>query len=176
MSTFLVAGYKNVELGIFNDKDKRIEVIKALVKKDLIRILEGGCEWLIFTGNLGFEFWVLEVAKELQVEYQFSIATIFMFETHGENWNDVNQEKLNAFRTVDYTKYAFESYQHPGQFKQFNQFLINHTDGIYIFYDSERATNLKFLYEEVRMLENYDIILLTFERLDEFYVTYESED
>ena len=47
-----------------------------------------GVSWLVFTGTLGFEYWVLEVAQEMKTEYGFQLATIFAFETHGENWNE----------------------------------------------------------------------------------------
>ena len=47
----------------------------------------------LYSGNLGFESWVLEVAFALKKEdYDFKLATIFPFENVGENWNESNQE------------------------------------------------------------------------------------
>ena len=69
MVSVLIVGYRNFDLGIFNDKDPRIKIIKKAIQRDLTRLLEEGAEWLIFTGNLGFEVWALEVAKELQKDY-----------------------------------------------------------------------------------------------------------
>ena len=66
MVSVVVVGYRNFDLGIFNDKDPRIKIIKKAIQRDLKRLLEEGVEWLIFTGNLGFEVWALEVAKKLQ--------------------------------------------------------------------------------------------------------------
>ncbi len=66
MVSVLIVGYRNFDLGIFNDKDPRIKIIKKAIQRDLTRLLEEGAEWLIFTGNLGFEVWALEVAKKLQ--------------------------------------------------------------------------------------------------------------
>lgn len=83
-STILVTGYKNFELGIFQDKDPRITIIKKAIDKDFRRFLENGADWFIFMGNLGFEYWALEVALDLQKEYDFQIATIFTFENHGK--------------------------------------------------------------------------------------------
>ncbi len=100
MVSVLVVGYKAFDLGIFGDKDQRLKIIKAAIRRDLIYLLENGMKWLVFTGNLGFEVWVLEVAKELQEEYNFQLATIFIFENQGENWNEVNQEKLTNFKNV----------------------------------------------------------------------------
>ena len=63
MVSVLVVGYKAFDLGIFGDKDQRLKIIKAAIRRDLIYLLENGMKWLVFTGNLGFEVWVLEVAK-----------------------------------------------------------------------------------------------------------------
>ena len=168
MTSLLVTGYKSFELGIFKDKDSKVTIIKKAIKRDLKRFLDDGVDWMIFTGNLGFEFWALEVAKELQKDYPLKLATLFPFETHGQNWNEANQTKLAAFKQVDFVKYSFPTYQSPAQFKQFNQFLIDNTDQAYLFYEPENETNLKYLVEVMREKGNYPIQYLTFDRLNEF--------
>ena len=167
MVSVLVVGYKAFDLGIFGDKDQRLKIIKAAIRRDLIYLLENGMKWLVFTGNLGFEVWVLEVAKELQEEYNFQLATIFIFENQGENWNEVNQEKLANFKNVDFIKYAYPSYENPSQFRTYNQFLLESTDGAYLFYDEENETNLKYLYREMKNQGQYFIKKLTFDDLNE---------
>ena len=167
MVSVLVVGYKAFDLGIFGDKDHRLKIIKAAIRRDLIYLLENGMKWLVFTGNLGFEAWVLEVAKELQEEYNFQLATIFIFENQGENWNEVNQEKLANFKNVDFIKYAYPSYENPSQFRTYNQFLLESTDGAYLFYDEENETKLKYLYQMMKENEQYHIKKLTFDDLNE---------
>ncbi|KJU98291.1 DUF1273 domain-containing protein [Streptococcus gordonii] len=167
MVSVLVVGYKAFDLGIFGDKDQRLKIIKAAIRRDLIYLLENGMKWLVFTGNLGFEVWVLEVAKELQEEYNFQLATIFIFENQGENWNEVNQEKLANFKNVDFIKYAYPSYENPGQFRTYNQFLLESTDGAYLFYDEENETKLKYLYRMMKENKQYHIKKLTFDDLNE---------
>ena len=167
MVSVLVVGYKAFDLGIFGDKDQRLKIIKAAIRRDLIYLLENGMKWLVFTGNLGFEVWVLEVAKELQEEYNFQLATIFIFENQGENWNEANQEKLANFKNVDFIKYAYPSYENPSQFRTYNQFLLESTDGAYIFYDEENETKLKYLYQMMKENEQYHIKKLTFDDLNE---------
>ena len=167
MVSVLVVGYKAFDLGIFGDKDQRLKIIKAAIRRDLIYLLENGMKWLVFTGNLGFEVWVLEVAKELQEEYNFQLATIFIFENQGENWNEVNQEKLANFKDVDFIKYAYPSYENPGQFRTYNQFLLESTDGAYLFYDEENERKLKYLYQMMKENEQYHIKKLTFDDLNE---------
>lgn len=167
MVSVLVVGYKAFDLGIFGDKDQRLKIIKAAIRRDLIYLLENGMKWLVFTGNLGFEAWVLEVAKELQEEYNFQLATIFIFENQGKNWNEVNQEKLANFKNVDFIKYAYPSYENPSQFRTYNQFLLEITDGAYLFYDEENETKLKYLYRMMKENEQYHIKKLTFDDLNE---------
>ena len=167
MVSVLVVGYKAFDLGIFGDKDQRLKIIKAAIRRDLIYLLENGMKWLVFTGNLGFEVWVLEVAKELQEEYNFQLATIFIFENQGENCNEANQEKLANFKNVDFIKYAYPSYENPSQFRTYNQFLLESTDGAYIFYDEENETKLKYLYQMMKENKQYHIKKLTFDDLNE---------
>ncbi|MGT2912069.1 DUF1273 domain-containing protein [Streptococcus cameli] len=168
VKSLLVTGYKHTDLGIFSEKDQRIPIIKEGIRSHLIRFLEEGVSWFIFTGNLGFEHWAIEVLKELQNEgYSCQIATIFCFENHGENWNDANKLKLATFQAVDFVKYAYPRYENPSQFREYNQFLIENTDGAYIFYDHENETNLKYLYHTMVNKEEYTITVLDFEYLNE---------
>lgn len=167
MTAILVTGYKSFELGIFSDKDERLKVIKKAIRRDLVRLFEEGVDWLIFTGNLGFEAWVLEEARGLAVDYGVKLATIFPFETHGQNWNAANQAVLEQFKQVDFVKYSFATYQNPSQFRVYNQFLLDNTAGAYLFYDDDRESPLKHLVAQMRDKTDYDLTVLTFERLEE---------
>ena len=77
MTTALIMGYSNFDLGVFNEKDIRLKIIKKAIRRDLESLAEEGINWLVFTGNLGFESWVLDVANEMKEEYDFNLATIF---------------------------------------------------------------------------------------------------
>lgn len=168
MTTILITGYKSFELGIFQNKDNRVEIIEEAIRKDLISYLENGVNWFVFMGNLGFEYWALKVAKNLQKEYDFQIASIFLFEDQGKNWNDANQLNLGEFKTVDFVKYSYPTYESVSQFKNYNQFLVDNTDEAYLFYDSENETNLKYLLQLMEDKKDYRVNFLTFERLNEF--------
>ena len=67
MTSLLITGYKAFEIGISTEKDMRINIIKEAAKRDLIRFLEDGVDWLVFMGNLGFESWVLELADAAKI-------------------------------------------------------------------------------------------------------------
>jgi uncharacterized phage-like protein YoqJ len=98
MKTLLIVGYNAFDLGIFDEKDMKLTVIKTAIRKNLEAFAADGLEWLIFGGNLGFEYWVLEVANEMKKDYNLKFATIFPFKTHGQNWNEANQTKLALFK------------------------------------------------------------------------------
>ena len=117
MTTALVLGYSAFDLGLFSDKDPRLKLIKKAIRRDLEAMAEDGVTWLVFTGSLGFEYWVLEVAQEMKTEYGFQLATIFALETHGENWNEGNQMKLSRVKHVDILKKAYKSNENKGQLK-----------------------------------------------------------
>ncbi|EGL87113.1 hypothetical protein HMPREF9967_1638 [Streptococcus infantis SK1076] len=124
MHTALVLGYSAFDLGVFNEKDIRLKIIKKAIRRDLERLAEEGLQWLVFTGSLGFEHWVLEAAKEMKDDYGFQLATIFDFETHGSNWNEANQIKLSDFKQVDFIKYAYPAYEHKGQLRDYKIFYL----------------------------------------------------
>ena len=61
------------------------------------------------------------------------MATIFLFENVGENWNESNQELLARFKQVDFVKYAYPHYSNPGPTKRIQSVLIDNADGAYVF-------------------------------------------
>lgn len=167
MKIVLVLGYSAFDLGIFDEKDIKITVIKKAVRRQLENYAEQGLVWLIFTGTLGFEYWVLQVAQEMKEDYGFQLATIFDFESHGQNWNEANKLKLSEFKTLDYVKYCFENYESPGQFRQYNDFLIENAEGAFVFYDEENETKLKYMVSKMKETEDFQLDFLNFERLQE---------
>ena len=168
MNTILVACYKNFDVGVFSNKDPRLTIIKKAIERDLRRLFEEGVKWLVFSGNLGFEAWVLEVAFQLKKDYDFQMATIFLFENVGENWNEANQEILARFKQVDFVKYAYPHYVSPGQLKEYNQFLLGNVEGAYIFYDPENETKLNYLYRMMLEKETFYVKRLSFDDLNDF--------
>ncbi|URZ86695.1 SLOG family protein [Floricoccus penangensis] len=168
MKSLLICGYKDYELAIFKSSDPRITVIKKDIKKHLLKFIDEGLEWLIFSGNKGFEFWAYEVANELKGDYNLQLAVIFNFKTHGENWNEEGKMIISEYLKADFVQYAYDKYENPGQFKEYNRFLLNHTDGCFYFYDQEHETNFKYLLKMVHEKEDYESFGIDFEELEEF--------
>ena len=167
MTTALISGYSAFDLGLFNDKDIRVGIIKTAIRRDLERLVEEGVTWLVFTGALGFEYWALQVAKDMKIDYGFQLATIFDFETHGSNWNEANQVKLSEFKQVDFVKYAYPQYEHKGQLRDYQKFLLENTDICYLFYDEENKTKLQYFYQMMKNQADYGTRQLTFDELNE---------
>ena len=167
MATALVLGYSAFDLGLFSDKDPRLKLIKKAIRKDLEAMAADGVSWLVFTGTLGFEYWVLEVAQEMKTEYGFQLATIFAFETHGENWNEGNQMKLSRFKQVDIFKNYNTSNEHKWQLRDKHHFFKEKTKNYYLFYDEENETKLAYFYQKMKNQEDYFIKRLTFDQLNE---------
>lgn len=176
MTRLLVAGYKSFELGIFKKEDERLQIIREAIRQNLVSYLDKGLDWLIFTGNLGFEYWVLEEALLLKQAYDFQMATILAFRDHGQNWNESNQEKLSKFKQLDFVKAVYPSYINPSQLKAYNQFLIDHTDEAFLFYDSEHPTSLRYLADQLQKQRNYTVKTLTFEALNEIAENFSNFD
>ena len=79
MTSLLVTGYKSFELGIFKDKDPKVTIIKKAIKRDFKRFLDDGVDWMIFTGNLGFEFWALEAGERTSARLSFEVSDTLPF-------------------------------------------------------------------------------------------------
>ena len=146
MTTALVLGYSAFDLGLFSDKDPRIKLIKKAIRRDLEAMAEDGMTWLVFTGTLGFEYWALQVAKDMKADYGFQLATIFDFETHGSNWNEANQAKLSEFKQVDFVKYAYPQYEHRGNCVDYQKFSAGEYRVLAIFFYRRRKRKTKLRY------------------------------
>ena len=58
MHTALVLGYSAFDLGLLNEKDIRLKIIKKAIRRDLERLAEEGLKWQFSLGllvlNTGF--------------------------------------------------------------------------------------------------------------------------
>lgn len=167
MTAFLIAGYRSHELGVFSDKDPKVGIIKKAIRRDLIRLFEDGVDWLVFQGNLGFEAWCLDVALELKADYDVQLACLFPFADQGQSWSEANQVQLARFKALDYVNHSFSSYENPDQLRQHQDFLIKHTQGVYLFYDPEHETRLSHFVKRAKEVSSYEFVNLDFERLND---------
>ncbi|MGO2890571.1 DUF1273 domain-containing protein [Enterococcus devriesei] len=167
-----VTGYQSYELGIFNEKDPRVQVIKNVLKRELTALIENGLEWVMISGSLGTEAWTGQVVNELKVDYpELRLAIIFPFENFGSNWKEQNQLILSELvQRADFVEsVSHHPYQNPGQFKNHVSFLLEHTDAALVVYDTEYPGKSKFFLgdvEKYQLKNSYDLLTITMDDLE----------
>ncbi|MDO1605432.1 DUF1273 domain-containing protein [Lactobacillus sp. YT155] len=177
ISRLWVTGYRSFELGIFNNNDKKVEVIKDILENRIKQYTENGLEWVLSGVQLGVEQFSVDATSKLKAdEYAIKHAIMLPFKDFGSNWNENNVSQLNnSLNKADYYNFvSSQTYQNPSQLKNWQQFMLEHTDGMLILYDPEQEQKGKPEYDYQAALaysENHDypVETITFEDLDEFY-------
>lgn len=145
MQRIWVTGYRAYELGVFKDDDPKIKVIKNVLKSALIQRLNSSDEefWVISGPQMGVERWAIEVADELKSTYpQLKTSILEPYQGVAQRWNEQNQEKLAVTITkVDFhAMVSKQPYQSPQQLRNYQRFLLDHSDELLIVFDRDRET------------------------------------
>lgn len=175
MKRVWITGYRSYELNVFKDNDPKIQVIKGVLKRYLRAQLELNNDefWVITGPQMGTERWGLEVALELQADFpQLKTALMFPFAEFGKQWNETNQMKLtNIAQQVDFSAYVSDKpYQSPQQLRNYQQFMLIHTDEACLLYDSEYKGKANYDYEAIQKYKEdneYTMVLIDFDELQE---------
>lgn len=182
MQRLWVSGYRNYELNIFNDQDKRLEVIKYALKKQLENLLEEGqLDWIITGPNLGVEQWAIEVGLELAKTYPVRTSMIMPYANFSQRWNEKNQLKLEDLKEkVDFcAAVSSRPYQSPQQLKNYQQFMFEHTDQALFVYDSEHPGKPHYDYDFIKNNQkekDYPLHLIDFYNLEDMAREYAEEN
>lgn len=168
-----MTGYKSYELGIFQENDEKVSFIKAAIRKRLTQLVEEGLEWVILSGQIGFELWAAQTVLEMQeAGYNLKLGVIPPFENQESRWSDEAKmvyEEICAVADFSQPLYKGE-YKGPYQFKARDKWIIDKTDGCLLLLDEENPGGVKFFYEEARKTTErkaYEILLITPFDLDE---------
>lgn len=148
LKRLFVSGYKAHELGIFNEKNPGLQIIKKALKRELVRFLEEELEWVIISGQLGVEMWAAETVLELKKEYpHLKLAVITPFLNQEEKWKEETQDYYrNIVMHADYMNSVYQTpYQGVWQFAEKDKFLLSNSDGILLVYDEDNVGSPKFL-------------------------------
>jgi len=183
MDRMWITGFRQHELGIFKETDPKVTIIKYALEKIIRNELENGLNWLIVGGQSGIETWAIEVALELQTDYpEFQIALMTPFIDFGSNWKQERQDKLVSLKTqVDFSQsISKEKYNNPAQLKQYQRFMLEHTDKAVIFYD-EIAENASVRYDvwaakAYQEHVDYPVRYVDFERLQDYATEYQENN
>ncbi|MCJ0913908.1 DUF1273 domain-containing protein [Mammaliicoccus sciuri] len=174
MTSVYFTGYKPFELNIFKNDQPEVKVIKAYLKEIIEQEIEEGMEWVIISGQLGFELWVAEVTIEMKNKFpQLKLAILTPFLNHYNKWNETNQQAYqNIVAQADYVNAIHQSeYQGGFQFQQANEFILDNTDKTILFYDDEQEASPKYFKSKlVDFAEktNYTYNVITFMDLQDF--------
>lgn len=168
-----VSGYKAFELGIFQKDHPSVIYIKKAIKKELIRNLEDGLEWVLISGQIGVELWAAEVVFELQTDFpDLKLAVITPFLGQESNWNEKNKEWYESVLSqADFIdSVTNKGYEKPWQFRLKNQFMIDKSDALILVYDQEKDGSPKYFYEMALQYQcqySYPVQLITFNDLQD---------
>ncbi|WEV50281.1 DUF1273 domain-containing protein [Lactobacillus sp. ESL0731] len=168
MQRLWVTGYRNYELNTFGDKDPKIKIIKLVLEKRMTTRLEDGqLDWVITGANLGVEQWASEVAIKLRERYPLRVSIITPYEEFAGRWNEANQGKfINLKNQVDfYASTSSHAYQSPVQLRNYQNFMLTHTDQALMIYDPENPGKPKFDYNLIKKYQetkDYPLELIDF--------------
>lgn len=173
MSRLWLTGYRSYELGIFGTEDPKLLVIKATLKKFLIEKIESGVDWLITGGQLGIEQWGVEVALALKPTYpELKVAMMTPFAQFGSQWNEHNQAVYAQLASqVDFHQaVSRQPYHGPQQLRNYQEFMLTHTDAAVLVYDLEDPGKPKYDYRAIaqyRERHPYPVTLIDMDWLQE---------
>jgi uncharacterized phage-like protein YoqJ len=163
-----ISGYKPFELGVFKNDHPAVMFIKAALKKELIPMMEAGLEWVLISGQMGVELWAAEVVFELKPKFpDVKLAVITPFLDQEASWSENNSEWYKSILAqADFIdSVTKKGYEKPWQFRLKNQFFIEKSDALLLFYDQEKEGSPKYIYEMAVQYQNkhsYPIQLVTF--------------
>ncbi|MDN6639961.1 MAG: DUF1273 domain-containing protein [Tetragenococcus sp.] len=161
--TLVITGYRSFELGIFQETDPKVKVIKKVIKTTLEQYLDEGLEWVLLGGNLGVEIWSGQVVEELKADYpELKFAIIYPYLEFGNNWNEANQAMLQQLaEKADYVDAVSHlPYQNPSQLKNHTHFLLTHASGAIVVYDEElTGKSTYFMHDANEYAANHEFLL-----------------
>ncbi|KAA0550441.1 DUF1273 domain-containing protein [Bacillus sp. BGMRC 2118] len=166
MKVLAITGYKSFELGIFQQDHLGVSYIKKALRKRLVPLIEEGLEWVIISGQMGTELWAAEEVFELQLEYpDIQLAVLTPYLDQQSKWSDTNKELyefiLSQADFVD--SITKRPYENPGQLKLKNQYIVQKSDALLVFYDHEKEGSPLFMVQEAQKKQQhlqYDIIYI----------------
>lgn len=181
MQRLWVTGYRAYELGVFQDNDPKIKVIKKVLRNNVESLLNNSEEdfWLISGPQMGVERWAMEVGTQLKKDYsQLHTAIMAPYQDIAQRWNAQNQAKLAlALKQVDFhASVSNRPYTSPQQLRAYQTFMLNHSDRMLIVFDPEREdeseqTSKPFwdyrAANRYQQKANYDVRVVDFDELQD---------
>lgn len=173
MSRLWVSGYRSYELSVFKDKDPKVTVIKKALTQTIRQRVEDGVDWVITGPQLGVEQWASEIVLDLKKTLPtLKIAIMLPFSQFGDQWNDDNKNALQQLiSSVDFSdQVSDQSYHSPQQLKNYQNFMLTHTDEALFVYDPENEGKPEYEFKAAKSYAQehpYPVNLIDFDQLQE---------
>ena len=176
MKRLWTTGYRAYELGVFDEKNPKVAVIKDVLQKQLRYQLDSTSEdfWLITGPQMGVERWSIESALTIKVDYpQLKIALMEPYADFAARWNENNQARLAAIKAqVDFAgRVSEKKYESPEQLRTYQNFMLHYTDGALLIYDPEREGKTVWDWRAINRYReqnaDYSMRMIDFDELQE---------
>lgn len=176
MKRLWTTGYRAYELGVFDEKNPKVAVIKDVLQKQLRYQLDSTSEdfWLITGPQMGVERWSIESALTIKVDYpQLKIALMEPYADFAARWNENNQARLAAIKAqVDFAgRVSEKKYESPEQLRAYQNFILHYTDGALLIYDPEREGKTVWDWRAINRYReqnaDYSMRMIDFDELQE---------
>ena len=176
MKRLWTTGYRAYELGVFDEKNPKVAVIKDVLQKQLRYQLDSTSEdfWLITGPQMGVERWSIESALTIKVDYpQLKIALMEPYADFAARWNENNQARLAAIKAqVDFAgRVSGKKYESPEQLRAYQNFMLHYTDGALLIYDPEREGKTVWDWRAINRYReqnaDYSMRMIDFDELQE---------
>ncbi|MCP9311746.1 DUF1273 domain-containing protein [Liquorilactobacillus satsumensis] len=164
-----LTGYRSYELNIFKDSDPKVEVIKNTLKECLIQQMADGLDWVLAGGQLGIEQWGLEAVTELKNDYpELKSALMQPYQEFEKNWRADKQSKFQALKAaVSFSACVSQTpYNNPQQLRNWQNFMLTHTEGALLVYDPEYEGKAKYAYSAIKKFQETHDYTLTLVDMD----------
>ena len=176
MKRLWTTGYRAYELGVFDEKNPKVAVIKDVLQKQLRYQLDSTSEdfWLITGPQMGVERWSIESALTIKVDYpQLKIALMEPYADFAARWNENNQARLAAIKAqVDFAgRVSEKKYESPEQLRAYQNFMLHYTDGALLIYDPKREGKTVWDWRAINRYReqnaDYSMRMIDFDELQE---------
>lgn len=163
MKILHITGYKPMELNIFSENDKRIQIIKKALEKRITSFIEEGLEWVVISGQMGVELWTGEVVLDLKKDYDINLGVFPPFEDQESRWPENLQHKYQELQFIaDHFRTIYEGgYRGPFQFKARDKWIVSKCDGSLILMDDEHPGSTVYFHKVAEEASNYPIHYIT---------------
>ncbi|KRN88661.1 DUF1273 domain-containing protein [Ligilactobacillus ceti] len=177
-----ITGYRSYELGVFQNNDPKVAIIKSALKKAIINQIEQGFQWVLTGAQLGIEQWTIEAVLELKPEYpEIKIGVLTPYQAFGSNWQPEKQAHLAQLCSqVDfYEAISQQPYTSPQQFKNYQRFMLEHTSSALLVYDPEYPGKSEYDYRDLQEFSqenDYQLLLIDMYDLQEAAQNFQETD